>query len=31
MLVLLDKNFIPDIIQIPYNIFDRNLNPILKC
>ena len=23
MLVLLDKNFIPDIIQIPYNIFDR--------
>jgi len=30
MLVLLDKNFIPDIIQIPYNIFDREFEPHFK-
>lgn len=30
MLSLLDKNFIPDIIQIPYNIFDREFEPHFK-
>ena len=30
LLVLLDRNFIPDIIQIPYNIFDREFEPHFK-